>query len=183
MLLVSHDPGAVKSLCDRAILMDMGRIILDGAPDTVLDYYNGLIAAEQLAIAAERAALTVATAALDVALRALEAARSVLVTTPIDLDPRVGPLLVAREVPQEVLRKLLAAMPEIPEIPGTIEATAGFRVDGDGLIAEARATYCDNGVCTEIRGGSDDREAGRACITLPGYGGKRVCTAVPAEPT
>jgi len=44
LLFVSHDPGAVKSLCDRAILLDMGRIILDGAPDTVLDYYNGLIA-------------------------------------------------------------------------------------------------------------------------------------------
>ncbi len=146
-------------------------------------YYKGLIAAEQVAIAAERAALTVATAALDVARRALDAARAALVTTPIDLDPRVGPLLVAREVALEVLQRLLAAMPEIPEIPGTIEATAGFRIDGDGLTAEARATYCHNGSCSEIRGGSYDREAGLACITLPGNGGKRVCTAVPAEPT
>jgi len=44
LLFVSHDPGAVKSLCNRAILLDGGAIIKDGAPDTVLDYYNSVIA-------------------------------------------------------------------------------------------------------------------------------------------
>lgn len=44
LLFVSHDPGAVKSLCDRAILLDRGRLVHDGQPDTVLDYYNALIA-------------------------------------------------------------------------------------------------------------------------------------------
>ncbi|MBU1137462.1 MAG: ABC transporter ATP-binding protein, partial [Proteobacteria bacterium] len=39
LLFVSHDPGAVKSLCNRAILLDGGAIIKDGAPDSVLDYY------------------------------------------------------------------------------------------------------------------------------------------------
>jgi len=44
LLFVSHDPGAVKSLCDRALLLDEGLLIRDGAPDAVLDYYNGMIA-------------------------------------------------------------------------------------------------------------------------------------------
>ncbi len=44
LLFVSHDPGAVKSLCQRAILLDGGSIIKDGVPDMVLDYYNSVIA-------------------------------------------------------------------------------------------------------------------------------------------
>ena len=44
LLFVSHDPGAVKSLCNRAILLDGGSIVKDGAPDSVLDYYNSVIA-------------------------------------------------------------------------------------------------------------------------------------------
>ena len=44
ILFVSHDSGAVKSLCDRALLLDEGVLIRDGEPDAVLDYYNGMIA-------------------------------------------------------------------------------------------------------------------------------------------
>ncbi len=44
LLFVSHDPGAVKSLCERALLLDGGRLLKDGTPDEVLDYYNGLVA-------------------------------------------------------------------------------------------------------------------------------------------
>ena len=34
----------MKSLCKRAILLDGGSIVKDGAPDSVLDYYNSVIA-------------------------------------------------------------------------------------------------------------------------------------------
>jgi homopolymeric O-antigen transport system ATP-binding protein len=44
LLFVSHDPGAIQSLCDRAILLDHGRLLLDGEPSAVMDYYNALIA-------------------------------------------------------------------------------------------------------------------------------------------
>ena len=44
ILLVSHDPTAVKTLCGRALLLDGGRLIQDGPPDLVLDRYNALIA-------------------------------------------------------------------------------------------------------------------------------------------
>jgi len=44
LLIVSHDPTAIQALCDRAILLDKGRILLDGDPQEVFDYYNALIA-------------------------------------------------------------------------------------------------------------------------------------------
>ena len=44
LLFVSHDPGAIKSLCERAILLDAGGIRVDDRPDHVLNYYNALVA-------------------------------------------------------------------------------------------------------------------------------------------
>jgi lipopolysaccharide transport system ATP-binding protein len=44
LLFVSHDPSAVKLLCDEAVLLHEGAIIERGAPDDVLNYYNALIA-------------------------------------------------------------------------------------------------------------------------------------------
>jgi lipopolysaccharide transport system ATP-binding protein len=47
LLFVSHSAPAIKTLCDRAILLNHGRIERDGAPDGVLDYYNALIAKQR----------------------------------------------------------------------------------------------------------------------------------------
>jgi len=47
LLFVSHSPGAVKTLCDRAILLDHGKLLRDDLPDAVLDYYNALVAAQR----------------------------------------------------------------------------------------------------------------------------------------
>ena len=47
LLFVTHDPGAVKSLCDRALLLEGGRLVLDDKPDTVFDYYNARIAQKE----------------------------------------------------------------------------------------------------------------------------------------
>jgi lipopolysaccharide transport system ATP-binding protein len=47
LLFVSHDPGAVQLLCDRAILLDRGKMLMDAAPTEVMDYYNALIAARE----------------------------------------------------------------------------------------------------------------------------------------
>lgn len=43
LLFVSHDPGTIKTLCDRAIFIDDGRVALDGPPADVLDFYNAII--------------------------------------------------------------------------------------------------------------------------------------------
>lgn len=47
LLIVSHNATTIKSLCDRALLLEHGSLLRDGAPDAVLDYYNALIAAHQ----------------------------------------------------------------------------------------------------------------------------------------
>jgi lipopolysaccharide transport system ATP-binding protein len=44
LLIVSHDRSAVQQLCDRALLLDGGRLVKDGAATEVLDYYNALVA-------------------------------------------------------------------------------------------------------------------------------------------
>jgi len=44
LLFVSHDPGAVQSLCDRALLLHEGCIQMDGYPEDVLNQYNALLA-------------------------------------------------------------------------------------------------------------------------------------------
>lgn len=44
LLIVSHDRGSIQTLCDRAILLENGRVIKDGSPEEVIDYYNALIA-------------------------------------------------------------------------------------------------------------------------------------------
>ncbi|QJD89687.1 ABC transporter ATP-binding protein [Duganella dendranthematis] len=44
LLIVSHDRGAIQSICDRAILLDGGRLAHQGKPEEVMDYYNAVIA-------------------------------------------------------------------------------------------------------------------------------------------
>lgn len=47
LLIVSHDKVAVQTLCDRAVLLDRGRLIADSSPQEVLDLYNALIAEKE----------------------------------------------------------------------------------------------------------------------------------------
>lgn len=44
LLFVSHDKAAVLALCDRAILLEKGRVLKDSQPEEVMDFYNALIA-------------------------------------------------------------------------------------------------------------------------------------------
>ena len=43
LLIVSHDKQAIQSICTRAILLNAGRVALEGEPETVMDYYNALL--------------------------------------------------------------------------------------------------------------------------------------------
>ena len=63
ILFVSHDPGAIRALCSRAILLNNGHMTADGPPADVLDRYQKLImdreaayAEGQLAIRGEKSA-------------------------------------------------------------------------------------------------------------------------------
>ena len=47
LLIVSHDKQAIQSICDRAILLDAGRLVKEGEPEAVMDFYNALLADRQ----------------------------------------------------------------------------------------------------------------------------------------
>lgn len=47
LLIVSHDRMAIQSLCGRALLLDRGRLVKDGDPEEVMDFYNALIAEKE----------------------------------------------------------------------------------------------------------------------------------------
>ncbi|WP_417584778.1 ATP-binding cassette domain-containing protein [Nitrincola sp.] len=47
ILLVTHSAGDIRVLCNRVILLDKGRVIRDGVPDEVLDYYSAIIAEKE----------------------------------------------------------------------------------------------------------------------------------------
>ncbi|GHD78507.1 ABC transporter ATP-binding protein [Vogesella fluminis] len=44
LLIVSHDKAAIQAICDRAILLNAGKKVMEGSPELVSDYYNALIA-------------------------------------------------------------------------------------------------------------------------------------------
>lgn len=47
LLIVSHDKGAIQSICDRAILLNRGNLAMEGEPEPVMDFYNALLADHQ----------------------------------------------------------------------------------------------------------------------------------------
>lgn len=55
LLFVSHDATAIQALCDRAILLESGCLVLDGAPQEVFDFYNALVAEKENSVVRTRA--------------------------------------------------------------------------------------------------------------------------------
>ena len=55
ILFVSHDPGAIRALCTRAILLNEGKKISEGSPADVLNRYRKIIMASQQAYEASLA--------------------------------------------------------------------------------------------------------------------------------
>ena len=45
---MSRDKGAaIQSICDRAILLNVGKLAMEGEPEAVMDYYNAMLADHQ----------------------------------------------------------------------------------------------------------------------------------------
>lgn len=47
IILVTHGMSDVRSLCDHVILIDKGRVLKQGLPDEVVDFYNAMIAQKE----------------------------------------------------------------------------------------------------------------------------------------
>jgi lipopolysaccharide transport system ATP-binding protein len=43
LLIVSHDKQSIQSICDKAILLNKGRVEMEGKPEAVMDYYTALL--------------------------------------------------------------------------------------------------------------------------------------------
>ena len=43
LLLVSHDANAIQAVCDRAVLLDHGKILHIGEPEEIMNYYNAML--------------------------------------------------------------------------------------------------------------------------------------------
>src|SRR5687767_6819936 len=57
MLLVSHEPRTVAAFCDRALLLEGGRIIMDGDAADVAEAYVSLVTAPTMQVVSPRAAV------------------------------------------------------------------------------------------------------------------------------
>jgi lipopolysaccharide transport system ATP-binding protein len=44
LLIVSHDKAAIQSICDKAILLNGGKLEMEGKPEDVMDFYNAMLA-------------------------------------------------------------------------------------------------------------------------------------------
>lgn len=44
IILVSHDRATIQSICDRALLLEQGRVVQDGPADVIMDRYNASLA-------------------------------------------------------------------------------------------------------------------------------------------
>ena len=115
LLLVSHSRDAIQSICDRAILLDRGRLAMEGAPDEVMDFYSAMLAErEQNTIRQERLANgktrtisgTGEAEITDIALINAQGTRieQVNVGTPVTLEIRVA---IKRDIPRLVLGFLI----------------------------------------------------------------------------
>lgn len=49
LLFVTHNMSDVRTLCDRAILLENGKVLKDAEAEVVIDYYNALIAKKESA--------------------------------------------------------------------------------------------------------------------------------------
>lgn len=47
ILFVSHSMGDVQALCDRVMMLENGKVLKEGPPDEVVDFYNAKIAERQ----------------------------------------------------------------------------------------------------------------------------------------
>lgn len=54
LIIVSHDAVAIKSICDRVILLDSGQIAIDSDPAHALDMYNALLSQKESVVVKEQ---------------------------------------------------------------------------------------------------------------------------------
>lgn len=54
LLFVSHDKSSIQAVCDRAVLLDHGKMIKAGKPEEIMDYYNAMMSMNDIKIKQEK---------------------------------------------------------------------------------------------------------------------------------
>ena len=102
ILFVTHGMSEVRTICDRAILIDKGRAIKDGFPDEVVDFYNAMIAEK------ENAKLTIEQRRNKQGWAVTRSGtKKVVAESVLLVDPKTGGSLAVVDVAQPVLLKIL----------------------------------------------------------------------------
>ena len=134
---------------------------------------NADIARRYVTIGALKASVLVARGALEVAKLTLQGLEQATAVVPVDLDPRVAGLIVAKETANLALEAAKAPLKGVPVIQGDfagrIEATldiAGLR----GLVSASFEGY------SLLKGDLRLGAKPQACISLPGFGD--ACTPI-----
>ena len=144
IMLVSHSPTDVKALCDRVILLDKGRVLKDGAPDEVIDYYNALIAKkenEQLAVEQRRSKSGWVTTRSGTGQAKVASLRLI--------DPDAGTEVAVATVGQSL--RLVLEADVLSDIPSLV---LGFMLrDKQGHIVWGSNTWHSQQVQSNLRGG------------------------------
>jgi lipopolysaccharide transport system ATP-binding protein len=109
LLIVSHDKAAIQSICNRAVLLDGGRVAMEGDPEAVMDYYNALLA--------DRENSTVRQEVTDSGkVQTISGTRQATIDEAVLLNERNEPVEVVNVGQQVKLRVAVSTLADVPEL-------------------------------------------------------------------
>ncbi|WED21996.1 ABC transporter ATP-binding protein [Vibrio sp. JC009] len=116
LLIVSHDKQVIQGICDRAVLINGGVIEMEGNPETVMSYYNALLAerdSEKVLVEAKETSVS----------SKVSSGTGEVVISSISVESRSGEKLDVVHVSQPISIKIKAIVKKsVPEL------VAGFSV-------------------------------------------------------
>ncbi|MDQ7745546.1 ABC transporter ATP-binding protein [Hydrogenophaga pseudoflava] len=145
LLIVSHDKGAIQSICDRAILLSAGKLVMEGAPEEVMDYYNAMLASNQNQ--------TVQTVVKDDGKKQTISGTGEAKTTHVSLRDDEGNAVEVVDVGQQVTLRI-----DVSVTRDLDQLVMGYGIkDRLGHVVYGTNTYLKNQVLNQVRAGTQLR--------------------------
>ncbi len=170
LLIVSHDKGAIQSICDRAILLNAGLLAMEGEPEAVMDYYNAMLADNQNQ--------SVQTVLRDDGKIQTVSGTGQAKTTQVSLHDRNGNPVEVVDVGQEIILRIDACTTSDIE-----QLVMGYGIkDRLGHVVYGTNTHLKGQVLTQVRSGTKLRYEVRFPANL-GPGTYSIQTALTSSDT
>jgi len=165
IIMVSHSKESVQELCDRAILLEAGKILQDGPPSQVFDFYNALIA--------DRESKTIAVNKLDNKTVQTTSGSGAAILQTLHLETEKGRPVEHIQTGDAVrLVAKIAVMSDLPEL------VLGFQIkDRLGQVVYGTNTYLKDCMITNTKAG-EEFSVTLAFNTLLGIGSYSVSTGL-----